>query len=161
MLPTQAWNLHCKSASFAKVLIFTVQLPVAPLVPVEKGDSGQGRVHRGKKWRKEFLGRWRIVCVSVCVLLAWYEGFCKVYWLWGSFISVAGTLRDADRLDDLEDGRTAHHEYEQRQQPWSHRVLFLGVLVRFGHVAAHCDIATGLLVGDADSLLGGHCVFFF
>lgn len=81
-------------------------------------------------------------------------------WLWGSFISVAGSLRDADRLDDLEDGRTAHHEYEQRQQPRSDGVLLLGVLGRFGHVAAHCDVAAGFLVRDANSLLGGHCVIY-
>lgn len=67
------------------------------------------------------------------------------------------TLRNANRLDDLEDCGTAHHEDEQRQQPRSDGVLLLGVLRRFGDVSALGDVAAGLLVGHADSLLGGHC----
>lgn len=75
----------------------------------------------------------------------------------------AASLRDTDGLDDLEDGRTAHDEDEQRQQPRSHGVLLLGGLGRLGHVAALGDVTAGLLVGHADSLLGSHCsdVFFF
>lgn len=69
------------------------------------------------------------------------------------------TLRNADRLDDLEDCGTAHHEDEQRQQPRSNGVLLLGVLRRLGDVSALGDVAAGLLVGHADSLLGGHCAF--
>lgn len=69
------------------------------------------------------------------------------------------TLRNADRLDDLEDCGTAHHEDEQRQQPRTNGVLLLGVLRRLGHVSALGDVAAGLLVGHADSLLGGHCAF--
>lgn len=69
----------------------------------------------------------------------------------------ARALRDTDRLDDLEDGRTAHDEDEQRQQPRSDGVLLLGALVRLGHVAALGDVAAGLLVSHADSLLWGHC----
>lgn len=71
----------------------------------------------------------------------------------------ASALRNADRLDDLEDCRTAHHEDEQRQQPRTHGVLLLGVLRRLGHVSALGDVAAGLLVGHADSLLRGHCAF--
>lgn len=67
------------------------------------------------------------------------------------------TLRNANRLDDLEDCGTAHHEDEQRQQPRSDGVLLLGVLRRLGDVSALGDVAAGLLVGHADSLLGGHC----
>lgn len=74
----------------------------------------------------------------------------------------AASLRDTDRLDDLEDGRTAHDEDKQRQQPRSHGVLLLGGLGRLGHVAALGDVTAGLLVGHADSLLGSHCsVVFF
>lgn len=71
------------------------------------------------------------------------------------------SLRDTDRLDDLEDGRTAHDEDEQRQQPRSDGVLLLGGLGRLGHVAALGDVAAGLLVGHADSLLGSHCCVVF
>lgn len=69
------------------------------------------------------------------------------------------TLRNADRLNDLEDCGTAHHEDEQRQQPRTNGVLLLGVLRRLGHVSALGDVAASLLVGHADSLLGGHCAF--
>lgn len=69
------------------------------------------------------------------------------------------TLRNADRLNDLEDCRTAHHEDEQRQQPRTNGVLLLGILRRLGHVSALGDVAASLLVGHADSLLGGHCAF--
>lgn len=71
---------------------------------------------------------------------------------------VARSLRDANRLDDLEDCRSAHDEDEQCQQPGSHGVLFLSGLVRFGHIAALGDVAAGLLVGHADSLLWSHCL---
>lgn len=71
---------------------------------------------------------------------------------------IAGrSLRDTDRLDDLEYGRTAHDEDEQRQQPRSDGVFFFGGLGRFGHVTALGNVAAGLLVGHADSLLGSHC----
>lgn len=74
------------------------------------------------------------------------------------FLHAAGrnTLRNADRLNDLEDCGPTHHEDEQRQQPRSDRVLLLGVLRRLGHVSSLGDVAAGLLVGHADSLLGGH-----
>lgn len=67
------------------------------------------------------------------------------------------TLRNPDRLNDLEDCGPAHHEDEQRQQPRTDRVLLLGVLRRLGDVSALGDVAASLLVGHADSLLGGHC----
>lgn len=69
---------------------------------------------------------------------------------------VARSLRDANRLDDLEDCRSAHDEDEQCQQPGSNGVLFLSGLGRFGHIAALGDVAAGLLVGHADSLLRSH-----
>lgn len=132
-----------------------------------------------KEWRKELLGRWRIVfhcslllllvvhvcvCVSVCecIFRGGVEKFVKraVVSLPPSLLLLYATrsLRDTNRLDDLEDCRTAHHEDEQRQQPRSDGVLLLGVLVRLGDVTAQRDVAAGLLVGDADSLLGGHRV---
>lgn len=67
------------------------------------------------------------------------------------------TLRNPDRLNDLEDCGPTHHEDEQRQQPRTDRVLLLGVLRRLGDVSALGDVAASLLVGHADSLLGGHC----
>lgn len=70
------------------------------------------------------------------------------------------TLRNADRLDDLEDCGTAHHEDEQRQQPRTDGVLLFDVLRRLGDVSALGDVAAGLLVGHADSLLWGHCALF-
>lgn len=69
------------------------------------------------------------------------------------------TLRNSDRLDDLEDCGAAHHEDEQRQQPRTNGVLLLGILRRLGHVSALGDVAASLLVGHFDSLLGGHCAF--
>lgn len=75
----------------------------------------------------------------------------------GSLHAGRNTLRNADRLDDLEDRGPTHHEDKQRQQPRSDRVFFLSVLRRLGHVSALGDVAAGLLVGHTDSLLGGHC----
>lgn len=66
------------------------------------------------------------------------------------------SLRDANRLDDLEDCRSAHDEDEQGQQPGSDGVLLLCGLVRLGHIAALGDVAAGLFVGHADSLLWSH-----
>lgn len=76
---------------------------------------------------------------------------------------VARSLRDADRLDDLEDCRSAHDEDEQCQQPGSNGVLFLCGLVWFGHIAALGDVPASLLVGHADSLLWSHfcCVWLW
>lgn len=65
-------------------------------------------------------------------------------------------LRYADRLNDLEYRGTAHDKDEQGQQPRTHRVLLVGALRRFRHVATHRDVLAGLLVGDFDSLLGSH-----
>lgn len=42
---------------------------------------------------------------------------------------VARSLRDANRLDNLEDCRSTHDKYEQCQQPGSNGVLFLSGLV--------------------------------
>lgn len=67
------------------------------------------------------------------------------------------TLRNADRLNDLEDCGPTHHEDEQREQPGTDRVLLFGVLRRLGDVSALGDVAAGLLVGHTDSLLGSHC----
>lgn len=77
-----------------------------------------------------------------------------------AFILLHLLLCYANRLNDLEYRRAAHDKDEQGQQPRSDRVLFLGVLGRFGHVATHRDVLAGLLVGNADSLLRGHLSVF-
>lgn len=108
-------------------------------------------------------------CCCVCVFCCWFhvcECVKKVSRkstavhtgdIGDSRDGARNTLRNANRLDDLEDCGTAHHEDEQRQQPRSDGVLLLGVLRRLGDVSALGDVAAGLLVGHADSLLGGHC----
>ena len=93
------------------------------------------------------------VVVAVVVVSVWQQ-------ISLAFILLHLLLCYANRLNDLEYRRAAHDKDEQGQQPRSDRVLFLGVLGRFGHVATHRDVLAGLLVGNADSLLRGHLSVF-
>jgi len=46
------------------------------------------------------------------------------------------SLRGANRLNDLENGRAADHEDEERQEPGSHRIL---ALFRFLRINRNTD----------------------
>lgn len=65
-------------------------------------------------------------------------------------------LSHADGLDDLEHSWTTHYEDEETQEPGTNRVFIISRSRCFGHVSSHSDVLGGLLVGDPDSLLGGH-----
>lgn len=137
----------------------------------ERVLPGQGKVEKRTSLVDELFGCLFVVCVFLLLV----PFFCEcVYECEEGFVGgilragvedsrrcVHSTLRNSDRLDDLEDCRAAHDEDEQRQQPRTDRVLLFGVLRRLGDVSALGDVAAGLLVGHADSLLRGHCVLIW
>jgi hypothetical protein len=72
--------------------------------------------------------------------------------------SSAPNLRHTDGLDDLENRRSTHDEYEQGQDHGSDGRALALLLRRLGYVPSQDDVLTRLLVRESHPLLGCHLV---